>query len=136
TSLASNIIKIETGIVPTAPTISANKTSICGTEKAILTAIGCTGGTITWSGGGIGATKEVTAGTYTSTCTTSCGTSGNSNSITISVGSVPTPPTVVASKNEICGNEEITLTASNCTGTIKWSNDKTGISIKITQAGD
>jgi uncharacterized repeat protein (TIGR01451 family)/gliding motility-associated-like protein len=136
TSGNSNSLSINTGQTPATPTIVANKTSICQTEKAILTASGCEGGTINWSGGGIGATKEVTAGTYTATCTTSCGTSGNSNSITISVGSVPTPPTVVASKNEICGNEEITLTASNCTGTIKWSNDKTGISIKITQAGD
>ncbi|MBP8155404.1 MAG: gliding motility-associated C-terminal domain-containing protein, partial [Leadbetterella sp.] len=136
TSGNSNSVSITTGQAPTTPTIAANKTSICITEKAILTATGCEGGTITWSNEGVGSTKEVTAGTYTATCTTNCGTSGNSNSVTISVGSVPTAPTIVASKNEICGNEEVTLTASNCTGTVKWSNDKTGTSIKVTQPGD
>jgi uncharacterized repeat protein (TIGR01451 family) len=136
TSANSNSVTITIGQTPSAPTIVANKTSICGTDKAVLTASGCDGGTITWSGGGVGTTKEVGAGTYTATCTTSCGTSSNSNVITISGGSLPTAPTIVASKNEICGTDQITLTASNCSGTVKWSNDKTGTSITITQAGD
>jgi hypothetical protein len=133
TSLASNIIKIETGIVPTAPTISANKTSICGTEKAILTAIGCTGGTITWSGGGVGTIKEVGAGTYTATCTTSCGISVNSNSITIVTGQALTAPTIVANKTSICGTDKATLTASGCVGgTITWSSGGVGTTKEVT----
>ncbi|MCP9764222.1 hypothetical protein EGI31_14825, partial [Lacihabitans soyangensis] len=128
---------ITTGQSPAAPTIVANKTSICGTDKATLTAAGCEGGTITWSGGlGVGTTKEVVAGTYTATCTTSCGTSPVSNAVTISTGQSPVAPIVTASKNEICGNEEITLTATGCTGTVKWSNNATGTTVKVSQAGD
>ena len=137
TSGASNSITIGTKASPVAPSISANKTAVCGTEKATLTASDCADGTITWSGSlGSGLTKEVGAGTYTATCVNSCGTSGNSNSITITSGAVPAAPIISASKTEICGTEEITLTATNCTGTIKWSNDKTGASIKVVAAGD
>ena len=137
TSGNSNSVTItNSGQAPSAPTIVTNKTSICGTEKATLTASGCAGGTITWSNGGTGITKEVGAGSYTATCTTACGTSGNSNSVTVVAGQVPTAPIIVASKTEICGTEEITLTASNCSGTVTWSNDKTGTSIKVSAAGD
>ena len=62
TSGASNSITIGTKASPAAPTISTNKTTICGTDKAILTATGCTDGTITWSAGGTGSTKEVGPG--------------------------------------------------------------------------
>jgi uncharacterized repeat protein (TIGR01451 family)/gliding motility-associated-like protein len=137
TSGNSASLTITVGQTATAPTIASSKASVCGTEKATLTATGCSGGTITWSGSlGTGTTKEVGAGTYTATCTNTCGTSGASNSVTISQGTVPTAPVIVASKNEICGTEEITLTASGCSGTIKWSNNQTGTSIKVSQAGD
>jgi uncharacterized repeat protein (TIGR01451 family) len=135
-SAVSNSITISNGLAPAAPVISSNKTTVCGTDKATLTATGCVGGTITWSGGGVGTTKEVGAGTYTATCTTSCGTSGNSNTITIGTSPSPVAPVISGNKTEICGNEEINLTATNCSGTVKWSNNATGASIKVTQAGD
>jgi uncharacterized repeat protein (TIGR01451 family) len=136
TSGNSNSVTISTTPAPTAPSITANKTQICGTEKAILTATGCAGGTITWSGGGTGTTREVGAGTYTATCTTTCGTSGNSNSVTITTGSVPTPPIISSTKTEICGTESITLTATGCVGSLKWSNGQTSSSISVSSAGD
>ncbi|MCP9769293.1 hypothetical protein EGI22_15375, partial [Lacihabitans sp. LS3-19] len=128
----SNTITINTGAVPTAPVIASNKTEVCGTEKATLTATGCTGGTITWSGGGVGTSKEVGAGTYTATCTTSCGTSGNSNSVTITGGTAPTAPVITSNKTEVCGTNKATLTATGCTGgTITWSGGGVGTSKEV-----
>lgn len=54
------------------------------------------------------------------------------NSITISN---PTPPTLSTFTNIICQNKTLTLTATNCTGTINWSNGRTGSSITINAAG-
>ena len=72
TSGNSNSITISNGAAPAAPSITSNKTDVCSAEKATLTATGCEGGTITWSAGaGVGVSKEVGAGTYTATCTTS-----------------------------------------------------------------
>ncbi|MDP2341473.1 MAG: hypothetical protein Q8O67_10965, partial [Deltaproteobacteria bacterium] len=122
-SAVSNSITISNGPAPVAPVISSNKTTVCGTDKATLTATGCVGGTITWSGGGVGTTKEVGAGTYTATCTTSCGTSGNSNTITIGTSPSPLAPVISTNKTVICGVEKATLTATGCAdGTITWSS--------------
>ncbi|OYU92498.1 MAG: hypothetical protein CFE21_23400, partial [Bacteroidetes bacterium B1(2017)] len=120
-----NTESIEVSILPApaAPVISSNKTTVCGTDKATLTATGCVGGTITWSGGGVGTTKEVGAGTYTATCTTSCGTSGNSNTITIGTSPSPVAPVISTNKTVICGTDKATLTATSCAdGTITWSS--------------
>jgi hypothetical protein len=68
-------------VLPSAPTISPTGTvSLClPTTSVVLTASGCTGGTITWNTSptpSTGTTLNVTqAGSYSATCTTSCGTS-------------------------------------------------------------
>ena len=116
-----------------APSITSNKTDVCSTEKATLTATGCEGGTITWSAGaGVGVSKEVGAGTYTATCTTSCGTSGASNSITIGTKASPVAPAISANKTTICGTDKAVLTATGCTGgTITWSGGGTGLTKEV-----
>jgi uncharacterized repeat protein (TIGR01451 family)/gliding motility-associated-like protein len=119
-----------------APVINTNKTTICGTDKATLTATGCESGTITWSLGGTGSTKEVGAGTYTATCTSSCGVSGNSNTVTVTIGSLPSAPTITSPTTEICGTTAITLTATGCSGSIKWSNSQTGNIANVSLSGD
>ncbi|MFN8430912.1 MAG: hypothetical protein U0V04_13125 [Spirosomataceae bacterium] len=134
-SPASNAITVTQGAAPQPPTLTTNKSTVCGTEKATLTASGCNG-TVTWSVGGTGTTKEVGAGTYTATCTNTCGTSAASAQITIGTGVTPTAPTISASKLEICGTESITLTATNCSGQVKWSNNTTGTSTTISAPGE
>ena len=136
TSSSSNFITIETGNAPSAPVISANKNLVCGIEKATLTATGCTNGTITWSSGlGVGNTKLVGPGTYTATCTNSCGTSSQSNIVTISYGVLPSPPIIAANKNIFCNGDSVTLTATGCGGVINWSNGMTPFQIKIAVPG-
>ncbi|MFD2524101.1 T9SS type B sorting domain-containing protein [Emticicia soli] len=135
TSGNSNAVIITSGGTPSAPTVASTKPSICGTETAILTATGC-GGTIKWSNGSTGSSITVgTAGTYTATCTTACGTSGNSNAVIITTGGTPSAPTIASDKTSLCGNETATLTANGCGGTIKWSNGSTGTSITVGTAG-
>ncbi|AWV97705.1 T9SS type B sorting domain-containing protein [Arcticibacterium luteifluviistationis] len=129
-SVKSNVITITTGTPPTAPSITSNKTEVCGAEKATLTAANCTG-TLTWSTGASGTTIEVGAGTYTATCSSSCGTSGNSNTITIGQGNVPNAPSITSTKTEVCGVEKATLTATNCTGSLKWSTGATTATISV-----
>src|SRR5690606_2084440 len=106
------------------PSITPDKYSVCGTDKATLTATACTG-TITWyrpsaAGGvslGTGNTIAVGAGTYYATCTTACGTSDASNPVTISSGEKPSAPSIQVDKPTVCEGEKATLTASGCTGT-------------------
>lgn len=69
---------------PNAPTVVANKTTLCDiTTPVTLTASGCNG-TVKWSDGSVNATLNVSqSGTYTATCTNACGTSANSTNINI-----------------------------------------------------
>ncbi|GAB3521720.1 hypothetical protein GCM10027442_46150 [Emticicia fontis] len=135
TSGASNAVIITTGGNPNAPTIASNKTSLCGNETATLTATGC-GGTVKWSNNATGSSITVsTAGTYTATCTTACGTSGASNAVIITTGGNPTAPVIATNKPSLCGNETTEITATGCNGTITWSNGSTGTSITVSIAG-
>jgi hypothetical protein len=136
TSSNSNSITISSGATPIAPILAANKTVVCGLENAILTATGCVNGIITWSGGlGTGSIKETGAGTYTATCTNSCGTSNSSNLVIINSGTIPAAPIAIASGNIICDGDSTTLTASGCIGIITWSNGMTSSQIKISISG-
>lgn len=127
---SSKTINIGSEQTPNPPTISTNKTTICGNETATLTANNCTNGTITWSIGAIGSTINVAAGTYTATCKTNCGTSTNSNAIIIQTGNV-TPPIISASTTALCETDQVTLRAADCTGTVKWSDGQIGAVITV-----
>jgi len=130
-----SVITIKIGSNPTAPTVVADKTRLCGTETATLTASNCSG-TITWSAGATGSTLSVTtAGTYTAICKNDCGTSGNSNAVIITTGGNPSAPTVTSSKAEICTNESAVLTAAGCSGIITWSTGATGSTLTVTTVG-
>jgi gliding motility-associated-like protein len=55
-------------------TVASDKQSVCGTDKATLTASGCSGGTVSWSTGPTETSIQVGSGTYTATCKkTGCG---------------------------------------------------------------
>lgn len=112
-------------------TISTNKTSVCGTEKATLTATGCVGETVTWSNGGAGASISVGVGSYTATCSKIGCDAKQSNSVTVNSTNSPTPPVISVNKTTICDGEQATLTAAGCNGTITWSNNMSGASINV-----
>jgi len=129
TSAASAPVSIGMSDKPAAPSVSTDKSTVCESEVATLTASGCAG-TVTWSNGATGTSIQVGAGTYTATCTTGCGTSEISSPVTIGTSERPAKPVITASGSSVCGTEQVTLTASGCSGTVTWSNGATGTSIQ------
>jgi uncharacterized repeat protein (TIGR01451 family)/gliding motility-associated-like protein len=99
-----------------------------------LTANNCSG-TILWSTGSTDATIQVGQGTYSATCSNTCGTSGSSNEVIIiekCAGCEVATPIISASKTSLCSSETVTLTVTNCSGTVLWSNGLTGSTINVT----
>lgn len=130
TSDSSNVLTIFTKPIPDAPIITSNFASVCGDQKAILSASGCENGILTWSNAQIGRTISIGAGTYTATCTEMCGVSVSSNPLTISIGTITNPPTISASKISICSLETTIITSSGCDGgLVIWSTGDTLASI-------
>ena len=130
-SAVSNTLQvIVNSILP--PTITAASNTVCPGGSVILTATGCSG-IITWSNGALGSSIQVSptlqVSTYTATCKVSTCFSGNSNTLTITLGNSPTAPTISSDKSSICLGESLTLTAIGCTGTVNWSNGQVGASI-------
>ncbi|MFB9293950.1 SdrD B-like domain-containing protein [Persicitalea jodogahamensis] len=131
-SSESNMVTIKVA-APTAPIIASDKTVVCAGDSVTLTATGCTA-TTTWSNGMAGASIKVapTATTvYSAVCKVDDCASDASNKVTINVNTAGTPPVIAASKPDICAGEEVTLTATGCTGVVKWSNGTEGASIKV-----
>ncbi len=133
-SAISNTVTINVNTNGTPPVITANKAEICAGDEVTLAATGCIG-TVKWSNGAEGASikvKPTTTTSYSAICGTTAGAcpSGSSNTIVINVGT-STPPLLTASKLSICKGDSVTLTATGCTGIIKWSNGLTGASIKV-----
>jgi hypothetical protein len=135
TSIGSNQIVITQGTTPNAPTVTSVKTLLCNGESTTLTATGCSGN-VTWSNTSTGTSLIVnTAGSYSATCTNSCGTSTNSNQIVITQNSTPTTPSASTNKTIVCDMDRAILTASGCIGTVVWSNGASGSTTSVTVAG-
>ncbi|CAH0996164.1 hypothetical protein EMA8858_02294 [Emticicia aquatica] len=133
-SSATKTINIGTGTFPNVPVITANSISLCGNEKATLTA-SCSSSSIKWSTGETVSSILVGAGVYTAKCVNACGESANSNEIQIKVGTIPVSPVVVTSQDIICETQTATLTASGCFGTVKWNTGVTTTAITASVAG-
>lgn len=136
TSAASNVVVLSTGSTPAAPSInSSNGTLLCNGATTILTATGASG-PVTWSNGQTGNSITVgVAGSYYAYQSSSCGTSGNSNTIVITTEATPTTPTISANATLLCNGSAANLTASNVTGTVTWNTGQTGSSITVSSAG-
>jgi hypothetical protein len=99
----SDRVKVDVRVSPkpTAPTITATSTSGCVGTIIILTASGCTGGTVNWSNGKSGATiSEAIFSDFslTATCTQSSCESPKSNEVSVKViplAEVKTEPSTV-----------------------------------------
>ncbi len=115
------------------PTITADKLTICAGMSIVLTSNGCNG-TVTWSDGITGSPRTITPSDdikYTAICESATCKSDKSNELSIKVNTPPAPPAITCIKTEICAGESVTLTAANCTGTVKWSDTQTGTSIIV-----
>lgn len=113
----------------------ASPTTICAGDSSALTVAGCTGGTLTWNNGGVGiriVVKPSVTTQYSVTCTQ--GTLGTSQpvSVTVNVNPTPTAPVLTANPQNVKTGESVTLAATGCSGTVTWSNGKTGASITET----
>ncbi len=82
---------VEGCTTPSAPSVSANPSTISSGQTATLTATGCSG-TVTWSNGATGTTTSVsptTTTSYTATCSVGTCTSAASSSATVTVSPPP-----------------------------------------------
>jgi len=115
------------------PTITANKLEICAGNTVTLTANGCNG-TVKWSDGVTGSPRTVTPTAdvkYTATCESATCKSDVSNELAIKVNTAGPAPVISCTKTEICAGESVTLSATGCTGTVKWSDGSTGTTVTV-----
>ncbi|WP_109745330.1 DUF7507 domain-containing protein [Arcicella aurantiaca] len=140
---ASCVVRAKLPCDKTAPVIITSETNLSCSESAILTALGCVG-EVNWSNGQKGKSITVSpsvTSVYTATCVyyNTCQKSSNceytiscisnvSKEVKLTV-SLPTVPVVTINKTQICKGDSVILSATNCKGTIVWSNGKTGNSI-------
>ena len=112
--------------------IRASQSTVCAGESVTLSAGGNCGGQIKWNDG-VTSQEIIVKPTATTTYSVVCESEGCAtilNQTTVQVA-VPSPPALAAIRSNICRGESATLLASNCTGTVKWSNGATGASIVV-----
>jgi len=140
-SPSSNAITVTTGTVPGASTLtSSGATALCPNESVVLTAENvCLGCIVQWSNGETGPSITVSSeGVYTATVSNICDESPVSNALTVTVGTLPSTPSIAASGSTmLCPNESVVLTADNlCPNcTVLWSNGETDPSITVSTEG-
>ena len=119
---------------PDALIITSVTPSVCTGGSVVLTAVGCSTGTVFWSNGKTGATlTEIvnSTTTYSAICKQGTCNSPESNKVTVTV-TVPSVPTISCATSTICAGSTITLYATGCEGTVKWSDGQTGATITVT----
>jgi hypothetical protein len=137
TSASSNMVNISVGGNPPAPTIaSSNGTLLCNGSTTVLSTSPSSGGIIHWSTGETGNSITVSgAGNYYAYEVNGCGSSSNSNTISIGSSNTPPAPTVSPSSNQLlCNGASVTLSSSG--STITWSNGSTGNTLVTSVGGN
>ncbi len=127
---------IKAGQVPDPPTITSDHgLLLCDGASANLSTTPSFGGDIHWNTSVTANSINVTtAGNFYAVETNSCGTSGNSNVITTTVGNKPVAPVIApASDQLLCNGASVSLYSSG--GNITWSNGATGNSMTTSTAG-
>lgn len=129
----SSVVRITINPIPSGPIITPASVIICPTQSTTLTASGCNG-LITWNSGQTGSTLSVSGeGTFAATCTLNNCVSAASATANVSVasGGIPVAPPVISGTATICSGQFTTLIATNCSGSVAWSDGKMGTSISV-----
>ena len=128
----SSVVKVSINPNPNTPTITPFSSIICPSQSTTLTASGCNG-IVLWGGGQTGSTLSISEpGTYVAKCTlNSCISASSSVKVTLASGGTPITPPVISGSATICSGVFTNLIASNCSGSINWSNGQTGTSIRV-----
>lgn len=129
----SQPITVKVG-TPDAPTVSSSQQSVCAGGSVVLTAVGCSSGIVQWSNGKTGATLTETVNSttvYSAVCKLDNCNSSESNKVTVGV-TIPSVPTISCATSTICAGSTITLIATGCEGTVKWSDNQTGAIVTVT----
>jgi Ig-like domain CHU_C associated len=117
------------------PTISPNTATICSGASISLTATGCVGGILNWTGGQMGTSITVSPSisrNYKVACTLGTCTSDSSDVASITVNAALPTPTITPNSPTICAGNSVTLTASTCAGgTLNWTGGLSGTSITV-----
>ncbi len=101
-SEVSNSLVVPSLFKPTAPSIKADNTTICAGSNVTLTASGCSGGVVSWTGKKTGNSLSVslsTTQTFKAVCTLNGIASDSSNAISIQVIAKPNAPTITSQKD-------------------------------------
>ncbi|NJR76755.1 MAG: DUF11 domain-containing protein, partial [Scytonema sp. CRU_2_7] len=129
----SNEVRV-TVITISAPLLSASPSKVCAGESVTLTASGCDG-VIEWQTSPVQTTptitvKPLTSNTYTAVCK-QFGCVSPVGSVDVIVTPKPKAPEVLCEKEELCPGEDMTLTAINCNGQVKWSTGQETTTIVV-----
>ena len=109
---------------PEPPLIIGSARAICRNEQVTLTALGCAG-TVVWSSGDTGnvlTIKPQQTTKYTAICRAKQGCISCFAEVWKVTVNTPAAPLITPSSRLVCPDETVTLTASNCVGTVHWLN--------------
>jgi len=118
---------------PNVPVISPQASIVCAKDPVVLTAQACTG-TVGWSTGQTGSSLTVSASqttSYLAYCKQAGCTSAPSAPALVQID-IPVKPIILADQADVCAGQSVKLTATGCTGQIKWSDGSNGASRFVT----
>ena len=135
-SINSTSISVVVKFKPSQPAIFGPGSSICSNANVTLSASTCSGGTLGWTGNRSGSSINFNLTSAVSikvACTINGCTSDSSNVYSITPLPKPNVLTVNASQVQaLCYGSDVTLTASACVGTVKWTGNLTGSPLTLT----
>jgi len=113
---------------PAPPVLSSSAVSVCRYDSVMLSATGCAG-TVVWStgefGSGIRVRPQQTT-TYTAICRLEPGCISCFAEPLVVTVNTPAPPALTASNSRVCPGYIVSLTATQCAGLVRWSDQSTG----------
>lgn len=121
---------------PSQPTIFGPGASICANSSVTLSASACSGGTLGWTGNRLGSsiTFNLTSSVNIKTACTINGCTSDSSNV-YSISSLPKPTILTVNSSQVqalCYGSSVTLTASTCVGTVKWTGNLSGSPLTVT----
>ncbi len=128
-AIAGTPVVADTCQHPAPPVLSSSEGSVCRYDSVKLTATGCVG-TVVWSTGELGPAIRVRpqqTTTYTAICRSQPGCiSCFAEPVVIQVNT-PALPVITASASRVCPGDVVSLTATQCAGLVRWSDQRTGL---------